>query len=70
MDFIHFYPSKIRVNPIGIVSSLSPPQCHIAGRRRHVTLPSHGAKTSSLPPLHLPETLRLIASPLELKPKY
>jgi hypothetical protein len=33
-------------------------------------LPSHGAKTSSLHPIHLSATLHHIASPLEPKSKY
>jgi hypothetical protein len=37
---------------------------------RHVTLPSDGAKMSSLPLIHLPATRRPIGSPLELKRKH
>jgi hypothetical protein len=35
-----------------------------------ITLSFHGAKTSSLPPLHLSSMLHSVASPLESKPKY
>jgi hypothetical protein len=35
-----------------------------------VTLPFYGAKTTSLPPLHLSVTLQPVASPLEPKPKH
>jgi hypothetical protein len=37
---------------------------------RHVTLPFYWVKMSSLHPLHLPTTLRPVASPLEPKPKH
>jgi hypothetical protein len=46
------------------------PSADVAILPRHITLPSHGAETSSLPPLHHPATLHPIASPLELKPKH
>jgi hypothetical protein len=40
--FLHFFPSKIRVSPIGVVYSLSPPRCHLSsGRRRHTIAPCH-----------------------------
>jgi hypothetical protein len=71
--FFIFWPSKIRVSPTGIISSLFPPRCRFSfGRRRHattpcVTLPSHWVKTSSLPPLHLLAMLHPVTSPLEPK---
>jgi hypothetical protein len=48
----------------------SSPIADVATPSHRITLPSYGAKTSSLPPLHLPATLHLVASPLELKPKH
>jgi hypothetical protein len=69
MYFLHFFPSKIRISP-----TLSPP-CLLPGAAspmadvvmppHRVTLPSHGAKTISSPPLHLPTTLRPVVSYLE-----
>jgi hypothetical protein len=35
MDFIHFWSIKIRDSPTGIVSSLSPPSCHLHSDRCH-----------------------------------
>jgi hypothetical protein len=42
----------------------------VATLLRHVMLPSHIVKTSSLPPLHLLVTFRPIASPLKSKLKH
>jgi hypothetical protein len=40
--FFIFWPSKIHVSPTDIVSSISPPWCHIFfGRRRHTTALCH-----------------------------
>jgi hypothetical protein len=42
MDFLYFWPSKIRVTPTHVVSSLSPSQCCLSsGWRRHTTAPCH-----------------------------
>jgi hypothetical protein len=83
-----FWPSKIRVNPTGVVSSFpllgaASPLTDLATALRHIALPfhgaktsslpplpSHGAKTSSLPPLHLPAMLHPVVSPLEPKLKH
>jgi hypothetical protein len=46
------------------------PRSDITTPPRHVTLPSHGAKTSSLPLLYLSVILRPVASPFEPKPKH
>jgi hypothetical protein len=44
MNFIYFWPSNIRVSPIDIVSSLSPPRCHLSSdRRHHVIAPCHAS---------------------------
>jgi hypothetical protein len=44
VNFLHFRPSKIHVRPTGIVSSLSPPRCHLSsGRRRHASAPCHAS---------------------------
>jgi hypothetical protein len=70
--FFIFWPSKIRISPTDIVSSLFPPRCRLSsGQRCHaVTLPFHGAKTSSLHPFHLLVTLRPVTSHLEPKLKH
>jgi hypothetical protein len=40
--FFIFWPSKIRVGPTGIVSSLSPPRCHLSSNRHcHTAAPCH-----------------------------
>jgi hypothetical protein len=46
------------------------PLTDVATPMCHITLPSHEVKTNSLSPLHLPVTLRSVASPLELKLKH
>jgi hypothetical protein len=40
--FFIFQPSKICVSPTDVVSSISPPQCHLSsGQCRHATVPYH-----------------------------
>jgi hypothetical protein len=39
--FFIFRSSKIYVSSIGIVSSLSPPRCHLSSGRRHAAAPCH-----------------------------
>jgi hypothetical protein len=51
-------------------NGVASPPVDVATPSRHVTLPSHGVKTSSLSHLHLLATLCLTASPIELKPKH
>jgi hypothetical protein len=74
--FFIFWLSKIRVSPTSIISSLSPrtgatsPPTDDVASLHHVMLPSYGAKTRSLPPLHLLLTLRPVATHFELKLKY
>jgi hypothetical protein len=42
MDFLHFLPSKIRVNPTSVISSLYSPQCwFFFGRLRHAVVLCH-----------------------------
>jgi hypothetical protein len=42
--FFIFQSGKIRVNPTGVIASLSPPRCHpSSGQRRHVAAPCHAA---------------------------
>jgi hypothetical protein len=35
VNFLHFWPSKVRVSPTSVVSSLSPPEYRISSDRRH-----------------------------------
>jgi hypothetical protein len=67
VDFLYFWPSKICVSPTDVVSSLSSFRCRLSSDRHchavcRVALRSHGAKTSSLLPLHLPATLCPVVS--------
>jgi hypothetical protein len=44
MDFLHFWLTKIRVSPTDVVSSLSPPRCHLSSDRcHHVVVPCHAS---------------------------
>jgi hypothetical protein len=52
------------------LSGVSSPPDDVVTLPRHVTLPSHEVKMSSLPPLHLPAILHLIVSHLDLKLKH
>jgi hypothetical protein len=75
LNFLHFQSTKIRISPTDIVSSLFPPRCRLSfvdvvTSLHRVTFPSHRAKMSSLPLLHLLITFHPIISPLELKMKY
>jgi hypothetical protein len=55
VDFLHFQPSKIHVSRTGIVSSLSPPRCHLSpGRRRHATAPCHASSSGNVLSRRLP----------------
>jgi hypothetical protein len=55
--------------PFPLIGVTYPPS-DIVTSPRHVTLPSHRAKMSSLPLLHLPTTLCPVASPFKPKPKH
>jgi hypothetical protein len=74
--FFIFWLSKIHVSPTSIISSLSPltgatsPPTDDAASLHRVMLPSYGAKTRSLPPLHLLLTLHPVAISFEAKLKY
>jgi hypothetical protein len=75
MNFLYFWCNKIHVSLTLVISFLFPLWCRLSfGRRHHnvhrVTLSSHGAKMSSLPPLHLSVTIWPVASPLEPKWKH
>jgi hypothetical protein len=64
--FFIFRPSKIRANPTDVVSSLFLLRCRLtSGRRRHTIVPFY-----ALFPLHLLAMIRLVAFPLESKPKH
>jgi hypothetical protein len=52
------YPVPIERSGLILLS----PHADVAMPPHRVTLPSHGAKTSSLPPLYLPTTLRPVTS--------
>jgi hypothetical protein len=60
----------LRDKPLISEVVLSHPPTDVAMLLRRVTLPSYGAKMSSLSPLYLPTTLHHIASPLELNPEH
>jgi hypothetical protein len=76
--FFIFQFDKIRIILTGVVSFLSSPRCRLSSSRdndvvtllHHVTLLSHGPKTCSLHPIHLPVMLRFVVSALELKSKH
>jgi hypothetical protein len=73
--FFIFWPSKICVSTTSIISYLSLPggafpPADVTILPHRVMLPSHEAKMSSLPPLHLPAMLCPIASTLKLKLKH
>jgi hypothetical protein len=43
-DFLHFWKSKIHVGPTSIISSLSPPRCHLSsGRCLHTAASCHSS---------------------------
>jgi hypothetical protein len=70
-EFSSFFGSvRFASSPPFPLSGVTFPPVDVATPQRRVVLPSHGAKTSSLPPLHLSATLHLVASPLELKSKH
>jgi hypothetical protein len=58
------------LSPLFPLPGVASPPIDVATPPRHITLPSHGAKMSSLSLLHLPVMLRLVAFPLEPKPKH
>jgi hypothetical protein len=60
----------LHISPPYPLPGASSPPTDVATQLRRVMLIFHGAKTSSLPPLHLPATLHLVVSPLELKLKH
>jgi hypothetical protein len=74
--FFIFWHIKIRVRPTGVVHppfllpGAGSPLIDVVTPPRHVTLPSYGVKTSSLPPLHVLEMFRPVTSPLEPKLKH
>jgi hypothetical protein len=48
VNFLHFLSSKICISPTVVVSSISPPRCHLSsGRRRHAPVPCHASFPSS-----------------------
>jgi hypothetical protein len=70
LDFEFDQHLEYHKHVISIIMGFRDTGCYnIATSSRRVTLPSHGSKTSLLPPLHLLATLHLVA-PLESKPKH
>jgi hypothetical protein len=73
--FLIFWPSKfvsaqpVLSPPFPVISAASHPVDVVTPPHR-VTLPSHGAKTSLLPLLHLSTMIHLIISPLKSKLKH
>jgi hypothetical protein len=48
VNFLHFLSSRICISPTVVVSSISPPRCHLSsGRRRHAPVPCHASFPSS-----------------------
>jgi hypothetical protein len=73
--FFIFRSSKIHVSPTDVVSSRSlpgvaSPLINVAMPPHRATLPFHGVKMSSLPPLYLSAILHPVTSHLEPKPKH
>jgi hypothetical protein len=68
LTFIIFRPND--ASPPFPLPGAASPLADVTTPPRRVTLLSHGAKMSSLPPLHLPAMLRPFASPLEPKLKH
>jgi hypothetical protein len=76
MNFLHFF-GRVRFALAELASSPpfpllgnTSPLAHITMLPRRVVFPSHGAKTSSLPPLHLLVVLCSVTSPREPKSKH
>jgi hypothetical protein len=67
---VWFMSAQLTSSPSFSLLSVASPSADIATLSHRVTLPSHGANTSSLSILHLSTTLRSLASPLERKPKH
>jgi hypothetical protein len=75
VNFLYFLPSKIcdsqtTLSPPFSLSGAASPLADVATLPRHVIVPSHETKMSSLPPLHLPTMLHPIVLPLKLKLKH
>jgi hypothetical protein len=62
--------AQLASSPPFPLPSVISPLINVATPLLHVTLPSHWAKTSSLPPLHLSATLHPVTYPLEPKSKH
>jgi hypothetical protein len=67
---VSFTSAQRTSSPPFSFSGAASPSADIVVLSHHVTLPSHGAKTSSLHLLYLLTTLRPAVSPLELKLKH
>jgi hypothetical protein len=68
-DPVRFVSGKLASSSNFFVPGAASPPANIIAPPRHVMLPSHGAKMSSLHPLHLLTTFHPITSSLEPKPK-
>jgi hypothetical protein len=69
-DPIRFTSDQLASSPSFPLPDAASPLADVATSPQRVSLPSHGAKTSSQPPLHFSVTLRSVASALKLKLKY
>jgi hypothetical protein len=66
---VRFTPAQLVSSPPFSLPGATSPLANVITPSRHVMLPFHWAKTSSLPPLHFTATLYTVASPLKPKLK-
>jgi hypothetical protein len=69
-SLLRFTSAQLVLSPRFSLHNAASPPANDSTPSRCVTLPSHGAKRRSLPPLHLSATFRLITLLLKLKSKY
>jgi hypothetical protein len=67
---VRFASAQLTSSPLFPLLSAASPLADVVMSLCRVTLPSHSAKTSLLPPVHLPAMFHPVASPLEPKLKY
>jgi hypothetical protein len=62
--------AQLTSSPLFPLPGATSPPTDVVTPPHHITLLFHGAKMSSLAPLHIPAIIRLIVSPLKLKLKH
>jgi hypothetical protein len=62
--------TRLVSSPLFLLPSATSPSVDVITQSRHIMIHSHEAKMRSLPPLHLPVTLRPVISLLEPKPRH